>query len=168
MVAARLGMGSLGFAFETPEELEERVEQYYELVREECYPIGEGDQPRAGGPLRPVLLRHGRRGDREGAGGRAVLRLLARLLLQPVHRRQPQARPDEHLPQVHRLAARAALGPVRRRLPRLRRLPGASSPRSRRTKSPALSGAPPSAAAASAPRTSSRTRCASTRPRTWT
>ena len=40
MVAARLGMGSLGFAFETPDEAQERVAQYFELVREECTPIG--------------------------------------------------------------------------------------------------------------------------------
>jgi alkanesulfonate monooxygenase SsuD/methylene tetrahydromethanopterin reductase-like flavin-dependent oxidoreductase (luciferase family) len=45
MVAARLGMGSLGFAFETPEEAEERVAQYYELVREECMPIGKAINP---------------------------------------------------------------------------------------------------------------------------
>ena len=40
MVAARLGMGSLGFAFETPDEAHERVAQYFQLVREECTPIG--------------------------------------------------------------------------------------------------------------------------------
>lgn len=45
MVAARLGMGSLGFAFETPEEAKERVEDYYELVREECAPIGKAINP---------------------------------------------------------------------------------------------------------------------------
>jgi len=45
MVAARLGMGSLGFAFETPEEARERVAQYYELVREECTPIGAAINP---------------------------------------------------------------------------------------------------------------------------
>ncbi len=45
MVAARLGMGSLGFAFETPEEAEERVADYYELVREECTPIGKAINP---------------------------------------------------------------------------------------------------------------------------
>ncbi|MCI0832469.1 MAG: LLM class flavin-dependent oxidoreductase, partial [Chloroflexi bacterium] len=38
MVAARLGMGSLGFAFETPDEAKERADEYYRLVREECYP----------------------------------------------------------------------------------------------------------------------------------
>jgi len=48
MVAARLGMGSLGFAFETPAEAEERVANYYELVREECYPIGEAINPALG------------------------------------------------------------------------------------------------------------------------
>jgi hypothetical protein len=48
MVAARLGMGSLGFAFETPAEAEERVENYYELVREECYPIGAAINPALG------------------------------------------------------------------------------------------------------------------------
>ncbi len=45
MVAARLGMGSLGFAFETPEEAQERVEQYFQLVREECTPIGAAINP---------------------------------------------------------------------------------------------------------------------------
>jgi alkanesulfonate monooxygenase SsuD/methylene tetrahydromethanopterin reductase-like flavin-dependent oxidoreductase (luciferase family) len=45
MVAARLGMGSLGFAFETPDEAHERVQQYYELVREECMPIGVAINP---------------------------------------------------------------------------------------------------------------------------
>ncbi len=45
MVAARLGMGSLGFAFETPDEAQERVENYYQLVREECYPIGAAINP---------------------------------------------------------------------------------------------------------------------------
>jgi alkanesulfonate monooxygenase SsuD/methylene tetrahydromethanopterin reductase-like flavin-dependent oxidoreductase (luciferase family) len=45
MVAARLGMGSLGFAFETPEEAQERVENYYRLIREECSPMGEAINP---------------------------------------------------------------------------------------------------------------------------
>ena len=45
MVAARLGMGSLGFGFETPEEAQERVQQYYQLVREECTPIGAAINP---------------------------------------------------------------------------------------------------------------------------
>ena len=45
MVAARLGMGSLGFAFETPEEANERVAQYFQLVREECTPIGAAINP---------------------------------------------------------------------------------------------------------------------------
>jgi alkanesulfonate monooxygenase SsuD/methylene tetrahydromethanopterin reductase-like flavin-dependent oxidoreductase (luciferase family) len=45
MVAARLGMGSLGFGFETPEELGQRVHEYYELIREECFPIGQAINP---------------------------------------------------------------------------------------------------------------------------
>lgn len=45
MVAARLGLGSLGFAFETPEEAEERIANYYRLVREECFPIGKAINP---------------------------------------------------------------------------------------------------------------------------
>ncbi len=45
MVAARLGIGSLGFGFETPEELGERAEEYYRLVREECMPIGHAINP---------------------------------------------------------------------------------------------------------------------------
>lgn len=40
MNAARLGMGSLGFSFETPEEADERVASYWRLIREECRPIG--------------------------------------------------------------------------------------------------------------------------------
>ena len=45
MVAARLGMGSLGFGFETPQELGDRVQEYYRLVREECFPIGHAINP---------------------------------------------------------------------------------------------------------------------------
>ena len=45
MVAARLGMGSLGFGFETPEELGERTQEYYRLIREECFPIGHAINP---------------------------------------------------------------------------------------------------------------------------
>jgi alkanesulfonate monooxygenase SsuD/methylene tetrahydromethanopterin reductase-like flavin-dependent oxidoreductase (luciferase family) len=45
MVAARLGIASLGFGFETPEEAEERVGTYWRLMREECRPIGEAVNP---------------------------------------------------------------------------------------------------------------------------
>ena len=45
MVAARLGIGALGFGFETPEEAEDRVANYWELVREECMPIGKAINP---------------------------------------------------------------------------------------------------------------------------
>jgi alkanesulfonate monooxygenase SsuD/methylene tetrahydromethanopterin reductase-like flavin-dependent oxidoreductase (luciferase family) len=45
MVAARLGIGSLGFGFETPDEARERVEEYYRLIREECFPIGKAINP---------------------------------------------------------------------------------------------------------------------------
>jgi len=45
MVAARLGIGSLGFGFETPEEARERVQEYYRLIREECFPIGKAINP---------------------------------------------------------------------------------------------------------------------------
>ena len=45
-VAARLGIGALGFAFDTPEESKERIERYWELVREECDdPIGYAINP---------------------------------------------------------------------------------------------------------------------------
>ena len=44
-MAARLGMASLGFGFETPEELGERAEEYWRLVREECFPIGQAINP---------------------------------------------------------------------------------------------------------------------------
>jgi alkanesulfonate monooxygenase SsuD/methylene tetrahydromethanopterin reductase-like flavin-dependent oxidoreductase (luciferase family) len=45
MLAARLGIGALGFGFETPEEAEERVERYYELIREIRRPIGKAINP---------------------------------------------------------------------------------------------------------------------------
>ena len=45
LLAARFGMGSLGFGFETPEETAVRVEEYYRLIREECFPIGEAINP---------------------------------------------------------------------------------------------------------------------------
>jgi alkanesulfonate monooxygenase SsuD/methylene tetrahydromethanopterin reductase-like flavin-dependent oxidoreductase (luciferase family) len=45
MVAARLGMGSLGFGFETPDELGARALEYYRLVREELMPIGRAVNP---------------------------------------------------------------------------------------------------------------------------
>ncbi len=45
MVAGRLGIGSLGFGFETPDELGERAEEYWRLVREECFPIGHAINP---------------------------------------------------------------------------------------------------------------------------
>ncbi|MGI8553944.1 MAG: LLM class flavin-dependent oxidoreductase [Dehalococcoidia bacterium] len=45
LVAARLGIGSLGFSFETPDEAAERVQAYFELVREECFPIGKAINP---------------------------------------------------------------------------------------------------------------------------
>ena len=45
-VAARLGIGALGFGFDTPEESRERIERYWELVREECDdPIGYAINP---------------------------------------------------------------------------------------------------------------------------
>ena len=45
MLAARFGMGSLGFGFETPDELAERTNEYYRIIREECYPIGHAINP---------------------------------------------------------------------------------------------------------------------------
>jgi alkanesulfonate monooxygenase SsuD/methylene tetrahydromethanopterin reductase-like flavin-dependent oxidoreductase (luciferase family) len=44
-VAARFGMGALGFGFETPEEARERIERYWELIREECTPMGYAINP---------------------------------------------------------------------------------------------------------------------------
>ena len=38
-------MGSLGFGFETPAELAERTNEYYRIIREECYPIGHAINP---------------------------------------------------------------------------------------------------------------------------
>ena len=40
LTAARPGIGSPGFSFETPDEAEERVSTYWRLMREECRPIG--------------------------------------------------------------------------------------------------------------------------------
>jgi alkanesulfonate monooxygenase SsuD/methylene tetrahydromethanopterin reductase-like flavin-dependent oxidoreductase (luciferase family) len=45
MVAGRLGIGALGFGFETPQEAEERVSRYYELVRGCRRPLGAAMNP---------------------------------------------------------------------------------------------------------------------------
>ena len=45
LAAARLGIGSLGFSFETPDEAQERVDTYYRIMREECLPIGKAVNP---------------------------------------------------------------------------------------------------------------------------
>jgi alkanesulfonate monooxygenase SsuD/methylene tetrahydromethanopterin reductase-like flavin-dependent oxidoreductase (luciferase family) len=45
MMAARFGIGALGFGFETPEEAEDRVERYYELIRQCRRPIGKAMNP---------------------------------------------------------------------------------------------------------------------------
>ncbi|MGH2364459.1 MAG: LLM class flavin-dependent oxidoreductase [Chloroflexota bacterium] len=45
MLAARMGIGALGFGFETPEEAEERVLRYYQLIRECRRPIGAAMNP---------------------------------------------------------------------------------------------------------------------------
>jgi alkanesulfonate monooxygenase SsuD/methylene tetrahydromethanopterin reductase-like flavin-dependent oxidoreductase (luciferase family) len=45
MMAARLGIGALGFGFETPDEAEDRVQRYYELIRECRRPIGKAMNP---------------------------------------------------------------------------------------------------------------------------
>ncbi len=45
LLAARFGIGSLGFGFETPEETARRVDEYYRLIREECFPIGQAINP---------------------------------------------------------------------------------------------------------------------------
>ncbi len=45
MLAARMGIGALGFGFESPEEAQERVERYYELIRQIRQPIGKAINP---------------------------------------------------------------------------------------------------------------------------
>jgi alkanesulfonate monooxygenase SsuD/methylene tetrahydromethanopterin reductase-like flavin-dependent oxidoreductase (luciferase family) len=45
MLAGRLGIGALGFGFETPEEAQERVERYYDLIRAMKRPLGQAINP---------------------------------------------------------------------------------------------------------------------------
>lgn len=45
MLAARLGIGAIGFGFEAPDEAEERVTRYYELVRGLRKPLGKAINP---------------------------------------------------------------------------------------------------------------------------
>lgn len=45
MLAARMGVGALGFGFESPEEAEERALRYYELVRACRRPLGAAMNP---------------------------------------------------------------------------------------------------------------------------
>jgi alkanesulfonate monooxygenase SsuD/methylene tetrahydromethanopterin reductase-like flavin-dependent oxidoreductase (luciferase family) len=45
LLGARLGMGAIGFGFETPDEAQGRVERYYELIRGIRKPIGKAINP---------------------------------------------------------------------------------------------------------------------------
>jgi alkanesulfonate monooxygenase SsuD/methylene tetrahydromethanopterin reductase-like flavin-dependent oxidoreductase (luciferase family) len=45
MLAARMGIGAMGFGFETPDEAQERVERYYELIRACKRPLGQTINP---------------------------------------------------------------------------------------------------------------------------
>jgi len=45
MDAGRLGIGALGFAFETPEEAQDRVGRYYDLIRNVREPLGKAINP---------------------------------------------------------------------------------------------------------------------------
>jgi alkanesulfonate monooxygenase SsuD/methylene tetrahydromethanopterin reductase-like flavin-dependent oxidoreductase (luciferase family) len=45
MLAARMGIGALGFGFESPEEAEERSQRYYELIRACRKPVGAAMNP---------------------------------------------------------------------------------------------------------------------------
>ena len=91
MVAARLGMGSLGFGFETPDELGERALEYYRLVREELMPIGHAINPALAVLNTFMMARHRRGGDAPQRQRPGLLLLLAGLLLQPGSRRRAQA-----------------------------------------------------------------------------
>lgn len=44
-LAARYGCGVYGLAFDTPQETQIRVDRYWELIREECRPIGSAINP---------------------------------------------------------------------------------------------------------------------------
>jgi alkanesulfonate monooxygenase SsuD/methylene tetrahydromethanopterin reductase-like flavin-dependent oxidoreductase (luciferase family) len=69
MVGARLGMGAMGVGFETPEEAEERVSRYYELIRNCKYPIGMALNPAlaAGGNM--MMARTNEEAMRRGLRG---------------------------------------------------------------------------------------------------
>src|SRR5262249_43923113 len=45
LVAASLGMGSLGFSFDSPEETARKVTEYWEIFNEDCVPIGKASNP---------------------------------------------------------------------------------------------------------------------------
>jgi alkanesulfonate monooxygenase SsuD/methylene tetrahydromethanopterin reductase-like flavin-dependent oxidoreductase (luciferase family) len=45
LMAARMGCGSLGFGFETPDEAQERVSTYWSLMRDRCHPLGKAVNP---------------------------------------------------------------------------------------------------------------------------
>jgi alkanesulfonate monooxygenase SsuD/methylene tetrahydromethanopterin reductase-like flavin-dependent oxidoreductase (luciferase family) len=109
MVAARLGMGSLGFAFETPDEAQERVENYYELVREECFPIGAAINP----ALAVLSILSCFDSDEEAiAKGQEGAQFFAYSspTITTCSPAGTTSRADEHLQDLHRVSARAALG----------------------------------------------------------
>ncbi len=152
MVGARLGIGALGVGFETPDEADERVDRYYELIRNCRRPIGVAINPAlaAGGNLMMATtneeaIARGMRGAQ--FFGYSLARSNGELASRP--------RPTSTASSSSASARKAPKRP-------------ASTKQSRRTRPKRRSSGPAAAATSSAHRTSCARTCAASKRRTWT
>jgi alkanesulfonate monooxygenase SsuD/methylene tetrahydromethanopterin reductase-like flavin-dependent oxidoreductase (luciferase family) len=156
MLAARLGIGSLGFGFETPEEACERIPRHYELVREECRPIGAAINPAVATVVTMMCCRTDEEAGRRGSPARSSSHSRSAGARRPTRRATLAATIC-----IGSSSTRAGRGPTASARPRC-------AIRSRRMRASAPSTAPAGAAASSARPASSATTCVATRRRTWT
>jgi alkanesulfonate monooxygenase SsuD/methylene tetrahydromethanopterin reductase-like flavin-dependent oxidoreductase (luciferase family) len=95
MAAARLGIGAIGFGFDSPDEIEERVLRYYEPHPGLSPPDRAGHQPRGNQRRQYALCANRRAGCRRGTAECPILRVRIRLDEWP-----PGLRPGQRVPRV--------------------------------------------------------------------
>ena len=122
MVAARLGMGSLGFSFETPDEAQGARGRVLPARARGVLPDRRGDQPGAGRGLRPLLLRQDEEAIDKGQEGAQFFAYSLAYYYNPFTGGAHKPGRKNIYDDFYSAPPDGALGAVRRRLPRLRRL----------------------------------------------
>ena len=103
-LAAERGLGGLGFSFVSPEDMTDRVEQYYKIFEEKCVPMGYAPNPNMlaiGGEMPLMCCTTEEEAVQNLGHRRRVLRLRDHVLLQLRY-----ARPGQHGPVGHVLRGR--------------------------------------------------------------